>query len=184
MTIIYNKLSEYLTVFNKTSFLVKTLLMITFIFCTAYAEVAVVKDGDTIKLGSRSIRFYGIDAPENKQKCYHLDGTSWDCGLEATNLLKELISNKNVECILQSIDLYKREVAICYADKVELNKLMVEKGYAIAYKQYSKKYVSDEILAKKHFIGIWNSSFMEPEQWRRYIKFKAKQEKAIRNNSK
>lgn len=158
--------------------------VITFVCCTAYAEAVIVKDGDTIKLGSRNIRLYGIDAPENKQKCYYLNGTSWDCGLEATNLLQELIGNENVECMLQSIDLYKREVAICYAGDQDLNRLMVEKGYAIAYKQYSKKYVYDENIARKKFAGIWGSSFMEPEQWRRYVKSKAKEEKDIKNNAK
>ena len=82
-----------------------------------------------------------------------------------------------MSCKLQSIDLYKREVAICYVEDQDLNRLMVEKGYAVAYKQYSKKYVSNETLAKKRFAGIWNSSFMEPEQWRRYTKFKAKEAK-------
>ena len=153
-----------------------TLIMITIFLTlnTAYAETPIVKDGDTIKLGSRNIRLYGINAPESKQKCYYLNGDSWDCGLVAKQILEELISGKEVNCKLQSIDLYKREVAICYADNQDLNQLMVEKGYAIAYKQYSKKYVSDENTAKKSFVGIWSSAFMDPAQWRRYVKFKAK----------
>ena len=33
---------------------------------TGFAKVV---DGDTIKINSKKIRFYGIDAPEKKQKC-------------------------------------------------------------------------------------------------------------------
>lgn len=154
-----------------------TSIIIILICNVVSAETIVVKDGDSIKLGSRNIRLYGIDAPESKQKCYYLNGNSWDCGLAAKHLLEELINGKEVNCKSQSIDLYKREVAICYVQDQDLNRLMVEKGYAIAYKQYSKKYIPTEILAKKRFVGIWNSSFMEPEQWRRYTKFKAKESK-------
>ena len=154
-----------------------TSIIIILICNVVLAETIVVKDGDTIKVGIRNIRLYGIDAPESKQKCYYLNGNSWNCGLVAKQMLEELIGTKDVSCKLQSIDLYKREVAICYVEDQDINKLMVEKGYAIAYKQYSKKYVPNEALAKKRFAGIWNSSFMEPEQWRRYAKFRAKKAK-------
>ena len=33
-------------------------------------------DGDTIILNSEKIRFYGIDTPENKQKCKDRNGLS------------------------------------------------------------------------------------------------------------
>lgn len=159
---------------------IKTLTIVVIIFLNAisYAETVIVKDGDTIKLGSRNIRFYGIDAPESKQKCYCLNGTEWDCGIVAKSTLIELIAENEVNCITQSIDLYKREVAICYAGNIELNRLMVAKGMALAYRQYSKKYVADELLAKKQFVGIWATAFMEPEQWRRYKKFEAKRAKS------
>ena len=149
-------------------------IIIIFVCNVAYAEVVIVKDGDTIKIGSRNIRLFGIDAPELKQKCYYLNDESWDCGRQAAKFLQELIGEQMPSCEAKSIDLYKREVAICYIGNQELNKIMVEKGFAIAYKQYSKKYVSDENNARKSFAGIWNSSFMEPSQWRRYIKFQAK----------
>jgi endonuclease YncB( thermonuclease family) len=81
-----------------------------------------------------------------------------------------------VNCLTKSIDLYKREVAICYGGKSgenELNKIMVQQGMAFAYRQYSKKYVVDELKAKKEFAGIWNSAFMKPDDWRRFQKFKS-----------
>jgi endonuclease YncB( thermonuclease family) len=40
-----------------------------------------VTDGDTIRIGDRRIRLYGIDAPEIKQICLK-DNLEWKCGIE------------------------------------------------------------------------------------------------------
>ena len=40
---------------------------------------AQVTDGDTVKIGGMRIRLLGIDAPEQKQKCWKA-GQAWSCG--------------------------------------------------------------------------------------------------------
>jgi hypothetical protein len=47
---------------------------------------AAIVDGDTLWVGSREIRIYGIDAPETSQRCQLPKGT-WDCSTAATNAL-------------------------------------------------------------------------------------------------
>jgi len=138
---------------------------------------AKVIDGDTIKINSKSIRLFGIDAPEKKQKCkkFFLNISflsfqkEYKCGEVSTERLKKIIQNKIIKCISNSKDRYKRYLAICYLNKLDLNKWMVKNGYAIAYKKYSKKYVLDEQYASKNKLGIWNGTFMQPEKWRRNI---------------
>ena len=71
-----------------------TYIIIILICNVVSAETIAVKDGDTIKIGMRNIRLYGIDAPESKQKCYYLNGNPWDCGLVAKQTLEELIGKK------------------------------------------------------------------------------------------
>ena len=44
---------------------------------------------------------------------------------------------------------------------------MVKRGYAVAYKRYSKKYLADEQKAKEDKLGIWEGSFIRPEKWRK-----------------
>ena len=102
----------------------------------------------------------------------------------AKQFLIDLIANRNVRCQTRSIDLYKRQVAICYADEEELNRVMVQNGMAIAYTQYSKRYLADELLAKNQFLGIWDSSFMEPERFRKYRKYIAKKQKIAQDKSR
>jgi endonuclease YncB( thermonuclease family) len=151
--------------------------------CTskAFSTDITVVDGDTLKIGIRTIRLFGIDAPESKQRCYDFEGQPWECGLVAKYFLEKLIAIRPVKCLTNSTDLYNREVAICFAGGEELNRTMVQEGMALAYKQYSKKYLKEELAAKKQFLGIWSSSFMEPELWRRYKKHKAKAVKSIQN---
>ena len=44
---------------------------------------------------------------------------------------------------------------------------MVKKGWAIAYRYYSKDYVVEELYAKKNKFGIWKSKFEEPYLFRK-----------------
>ena len=135
-------------------------------------------DGDTVHINSYKIRLEGIDSPEIKQKCKKDFFTisfiisykfykKYDCGLVSKIKLKKKISNKKIKCKFDSIDRYKRYLATCYLDKINLNKWMVRNGYAIAYKKYSKKYVQDENFAKKQRLGLWRGPFIEPEKWRK-----------------
>ena len=40
-------------------------------------------------------------------------------------------------------------------------------GYAVAYRKYSKKYISNEIYAKKNKLGVWQGEFDMPWDYRR-----------------
>ena len=125
-----------------------------------------VIDGDSIKISSNRIRLYGIDTPESAQTCRR-DGVMWRCGIEATNLLKKLIRESNVSCIERDRDHYGRIVADCRANGVNLSATMVELGMALAYRRYSKDYVSNETAAKIAKRGLWSSQFIPPWEWRK-----------------
>ena len=138
---------------------------------------AYVIDGDTIKIKSKKIRLFGIDAPEKKQICkksfaninFFSFQKNYNCGILSTKYLKNKIGNKSIKCISKSKDRYKRHLGICYLEDLDLNKWMVKNGYAVAYKKYSKKYELQEQYAKENKLGIWIGSFMEPEKWRRIM---------------
>ena len=114
--------------------------------------IANVVDGDTIKIGNNKIRLFGIDAPEKKQQCqkpwlsiFFLNfNKNYKCGEISTNKLKIKINNKLVICKSNKKDRYNRFIAECYKDKININKWMISNGYAVAYKKYSKKFISQE----------------------------------------
>jgi endonuclease YncB( thermonuclease family) len=129
------------------------------------AGIASVVDGDTIEIRGQRIRFFGIDAPESKQSCTK-DGAAYACGREAAFALSDKIGSKSVECEQKDVDRYKRIVAVCAADGVDLNGWMVAEGHARAYTQYSFLYFLSELKAKSDRKGIWAGEFENPWDYR------------------
>ena len=126
-------------------------------------------DGDTIHIKSNKIRLHGIDAPETKQTC-KVDNQDWFCGKQSTKELKKLISNQEVKCTTNDVDIYNRFVAICYVNEININQWMVESGWAIAYRYYSTDYIIEEKYARDNKLGIWKSEFMKPYAYRQQNK--------------
>jgi len=159
------------------------ILIITFFLAQTLSSaeiygVAKIIDGDTVHINNKKIRLEGIDAPEIKQQCkkpflkisaiigfeFNKD---YSCGVTAKKKLVDKINNSKIKCISSSKDRYKRFLATCFKDKINLNKWMVRKGYALAYKRYSKDYVRDEAYAKENRLGVWVGTFIIPENWRK-----------------
>lgn len=128
---------------------------------------AVVIDGDSLEVDGRSIRLWGIDAPEYRQTCTR-DGKSWKCGAAAKRALRNKVSNALLRCQVLHTDRYAREVCTCTIRGLSLNAWMVEQGWALDYSRYSKgRFANEEAAARNAQRGIWSASFDNPEQWRR-----------------
>ena len=99
--------------------------------------------------------------------------------------LIDKINNSKIKCISSSKDRYKRFLATCFKDKINLNKWMVRNGNAVAYKRYSKDYVRDEEYAKENKLGLWTMKFLYPWEWRAKIrKFRKKLRRKLDNLEK
>lgn len=127
---------------------------------------AKVIDGDTIHIDHNKIRLHGIDALEREQVCI-INNEEWLCGKKSTHELKKIINSEIVKCITTDIDQYKRYIAICYVNEININQVMVRRGWAIAYRFYSKDYIKDEDYARENEAGIWKSKFEEPYKFRK-----------------
>ncbi|MBI04669.1 MAG: nuclease [Pelagibacteraceae bacterium] len=137
-----------------------------FVNAKTFTGKAKIIDGDTIHINSNKIRLHGIDAPETDQKCI-FKKKEWFCGRQATKELKKLIKNKIIKCEVNDIDIYNRYVAICFIDHIDLNKLMVKNGWAIAYRYYSTDYIAEENHARENKLGIWKGEFLSPYIYRK-----------------
>lgn len=133
---------------------------------TAIVGVASVIDGDTLEVHGQRIRLFGIDAPESGQMCIK-QAASYACGREAAFALSDKIAQRPISCTPESRDRYGRTVATCKLDQLDLNQWLVRNGHAVAYQQYSRRYVPDEIAAKSEGAGIWSGTFEMPWDWRR-----------------
>ena len=126
---------------------------------------ASVIDGDSLTVGNREVRLYGIDAPEYSQTC-NKGGAEWACGKEARDQLAALLVGQFVRCQGFGVDLHGRLLAVCTAGGVELNQELVEQGWALALRYETDAYIPAEARAKTARSGIWTSAFVTPAEFR------------------
>ena len=160
-----------------TKYIVTIIILFFFQNIKASEIVGIPKvvDGDTIHIKSYKIRLEGIDAPEMKQQCkkpylqimFFNFQKNYNCGFVSKKKLIQKIGNKPVKCILLGKDRYKRYLAKCLKDTLDLNRWMVRNGYAVAYRKYSKLYIIDENFAQEEKLGLWQGTFIKPEIWRK-----------------
>ena len=144
--------------------------------------IAKVIDGDTIKINNKSIRLSSLDAPEDDQidvisidkcGCKYCKNNPDDkkfiikfsdyAGKGATLFLKNYIENKEVTVKTEGLDYYRRILGTIYIDEIDINKKIVEEGWAIAI---GNRYKEIENKAKKNNKGMWKYSSMTPKLWR------------------
>ena len=125
-----------------------------------------VVDGDSLEIGSRRIRLYGIDSPEYVQNCYDENHKRYSCGIKAKQYMEKLIASGNIECREISKDRYERSLSVCYSGSQNLNEEIVRAGWAVAYRDEEGIYERAEHEAKKYKRGVWRGKFMRPELFR------------------
>ena len=156
--------------------LLQKLCYLTFLLLLLYPAAAraetltgkpYVTDGDTVKISGERIRLEGIDAPETNQRCKDASGKSYDCGLVSTAALRTKIGYDSITCESTTRDRYGRFLGICYMGELDLNGWLVQNGYALAYRRYSKRYIAKEKEAREAGHGLWSGEFVAPWKWRR-----------------
>lgn len=122
---------------------------------------ASVHDGDTIRIGTQSIRIWGIDAVELKQRCGNAP-----CGVMARDALADIIGGRDVICVAKGKS-YQRIVATCMVAGVDVAQEMARRGMAYDYADYSHGfYAADQRVAQESGIGVWAMNAEEPSHWR------------------
>ena len=174
---------------KKLSLILFSTIIIFLFFDSSYAKersigghVRVI-DGDTIEIKNMKIRLEAIDAPEKNQICLNASDQPYNCGLESKNFLEGFFmkwqSKGKVLCKYKNLDRYGRILGTCMfsyrakdgvTETVNINGMMVNSGFAVAYRRYSKEYIKAEERAKKAKLGIWQGKFDMPEKWRRKYK--------------
>ena len=138
--------------------------------CTAEsAELTgrlLILDADTVILSGERIRLKGIDAHETTQRCLDAKQQSYPCGQVSTHALIDQIGVSPLRCIGDTRDRYKRVLATCYLDDLDINAWLVQYGYTVAYRKYSHQYVPEEDEAKALKRGLWSGTFASPWDWR------------------
>jgi len=130
-------------------------------------RVVGITDGDTFTLLNEkkeqlTIRVAEIDCPERGQPY----------GNRARQRLAELIFQKDVAVVVQTVDQYGRTVGRAFVGDVDVSAEMIKSGAAWAYRQYltDEDMIKLEVDAKAAKVGLWSLPEFQkvpPWQWRR-----------------
>lgn len=132
---------------------------------TYTSTVKKVVDGDTIHLnqpilGKTKVRLLSIDTPETNFQGKNQGKHAY----AATAYLKKLLpSGRKITIVLgkTQFDDHGRLLGHVYKDNLDINKVMIEKGYAVTYFIYPNfnhfvEYQSALVKARNAGLGIWN----------------------------
>jgi endonuclease YncB( thermonuclease family) len=137
--------------------------------CTNAAELsgrARMHDANSLTIGEARVRLEGIDAPETDQRCLNTAGEPWACGIAARDQVRAYVGDRVVSCTAGGRDRYKRTLAVCMVEDVNLNSWLVRQGWALAFRRYSQAYVGEEDGAQTEQRGLWSGTFIAPWDWR------------------
>ena len=132
---------------------------------TITGEARVI-DGDTIAVDGERIRLWGLDAPELRQTC-RASVTSLPCGELARDHLIVLIHSRPVRCAIRGRGYYGRHLGVCYEGSADLNRALVEAGWAVIDPRYPSTYQAQQDGARAARRGVWATEFELPWVWRR-----------------
>jgi endonuclease YncB( thermonuclease family) len=125
-----------------------------------------IRDGDQIQIGTSRIRLDGIDAPSVDQLCLNNTGERWTCGVAARDELIKHADNKSWTCHATRTDRRGRVIARCEVEGEDIQKWLVQNGWALAYARVSHEYDADEAAAREAKAGMWQGAFIAPWDWR------------------
>lgn len=125
-----------------------------------------VVDGDTLAIGTTTVRLFGIDAPEGKQTCVDARDWRWACGTAAARRLEALIAGRPVTCDGRGDDDYGRVLAVCRVGGQALNPQLVREGLAWAFVRYSDAYAGIEQEARGAERGVFAAQNTPPWDYR------------------
>lgn len=113
-------------------------------------------------IGGTPVVLADIEVPPLSQTC----GDPHGCGTWAAYFLTEMVKGKEVTCEGNARDPKGNVVALCKVDGREINRTMVELGWALPV-SFDSPYVADMKSAQENNRGLWNTTrFDPPAKWR------------------
>lgn len=137
----------------------------TAVYAETISGTARVTEGDLLSVNGIDIRLYGIDAPDDGQRCTNRRGVEYDCFTLSRMALERLTEGRTVDCALKPQKAEPR-LGVCKVGSQDLAATMVRAGWALAYRRIAQDYVGFEARAMSHRTGMWAGRVEPPWLWR------------------
>ncbi len=131
-----------------------------------YSPARVIS-GDTLVVGGRYFRLFGIDAPENNQTCADANGRPYRCGQQAAAWLKSWLQDNELECRVMQEDAKGNMLGVCSLGAYDIGAALVNAGWAVVYSKHTDIYMPYQVQAQNNARGLWQGEFYMPWDWRK-----------------
>jgi endonuclease YncB( thermonuclease family) len=121
--------------------------------------------GDSLRIGSTTVRLTGIESPEADQRCMR-GKASWRCGAAAENALGRLVNGRNATCTLSGKDEAGRSWGQCTVAGKDVSAELVRQGHVFADGTIFVRYSSEEREARGAKAGLWSGEAERPAAYR------------------
>lgn len=111
----------------------------------AAADIQII-DAGTFVVNGRTVRLWGVEAPDARQTCVTTTGRSWPCGAHARDQLRSLVQEDEIVCQPKAPGL-----ELCRIAGFDIGALLVKEGLAKARGDYEEI----EARARSAHVGLW-----------------------------
>ena len=124
-----------------------------------------VINGDTLALGGRAIKLYGVAAPYKSQTCADSSGKGYKCGQQSISWLSNWLADNDVKCHILSEDDRGNAYGVCMLGPYDIGAALVNAGWAVADTRQTKIYLPYQEQAVVNRRGLWQGEFYMPWDW-------------------
>ena len=128
---------------------------------------ATVVNADLLQIGSDYVFLFGVDSVVRAQECL-LKNVPWPCYDLAVQSLTDIVSAGDTTCTqIRPPDYLGRWLGVCTIGGKSINDAYVRTGFGVAKRDETLDYVAAETAAKAAKIGLWQSEFQMPADFRK-----------------
>ena len=125
-------------------------------------------DKGLLRVGDQLISLYGVSLPAPSRVCED-DDVPWPCGAIAWQALDQHLLNRKLDCVYVPLLGSSGGITLtaeCWVGERNLNRWLVESGWALTVSDTESVYHADERLAQRNNLGLWRGGFIPPDTWR------------------
>ncbi len=130
---------------------------------TGAAEVV---DSDRLVLEGYNVFLVGVESVEADQTC-DIGGEEWECYSAAVRALQTIVGQGTTTCeVLSGPNFLDELTARCEVAGSDVGAQFVGTGFGLAISSETHDYDAAQKVAQDSGIGLWQSSFTSPGEWR------------------
>ena len=133
----------------------------------AIEGVSRVLTGDVLSLRGRTVKLFGVAAPEISQTCADEQGRGYRCGQQSMAWLSNWLADNPLRCHILGEDKKGILTGVCMLGQYDIGAAIVNAGWAVADTRQTQIYLAYQNQASQNRRGLWQGKFYTPWDWQK-----------------